>query len=147
MNSILFFAETFKNPLMSILYRNVRFVLFAKTSFVFKQVSTEPGESGIRRIKKIRCKNTYQSQECIPVECILPAAVAVRWGGVCLSACWDTPPGCGPGDPLCVGLENPRMGVGLETPPRCGPGDPPGDLQGMLGYNPTVNRITDTCKI
>ena len=36
--------------------------------------------------------------------------------GVCLGACWDTPPG--------VGLETP-LGVGLETPPRCGPGDHP----------------------
>ena len=147
MNSILFFAETFKNPLMSILYRNVRFVLFAKTSFVFKQISTEPGKSGIRRIKKIRCKSTYQSQECIPVKCILPAAVAVSWGGSASVHAGIHPQGVGLETPLCVGLENARMGVGLETPPRCGPGDPPGDLQGMLGYNPTVNRITDTCKI
>ena len=83
------------------------------------------------------------TQECIPVGCVPPAAVAVCWGGVCLSACWDTPPG-----------------VGLETPPQCGPGDtprpdpstspwvwawrparharippPPGYLKGMLGYH------------
>ena len=59
------------------------------------------------------------------------------WGGVCLSACWDT-------HPLGVGLETP-LGVGLETPlarplnfpSGCGPGDLPlGDLQGMLGYHP-----------
>ena len=44
-------------------------------------------------------------QECIPVRCVLPASVAVLWGGgmlvqgvstkgVCLGgiACWDTPP-------------------------------------------------------
>ena len=44
-------------------------------------------------------------QECIPVGCVSPAAVAI---GVCLSACWDTP--------LGVGLETPNKGVGLETP-------------------------------
>ena len=36
-------------------------------------------------------------------------------GGVCLSACWDTPPG--PGHPPCVGLETSPLGMGLETPP------------------------------
>ena len=36
-------------------------------------------------------------------------------GGVCLSACWDTPPGCGPGDPQ----------VRLWRPLGCGPGDHP----------------------
>ena len=56
-----------------------------------------------------------------------------RWvGGVCLGACWDTPPS--------VGLETPQVwvsrtpwvwawrppGVGLETPLMCGPIDPPG---------------------
>ena len=59
-------------------------------------------------------------QECIPVGCVPPAAVAVH-GGVCLRACWDThthtPSGCGPGDP-------PQ--VWAWRPPRCGPGDPPG---------------------
>ena len=64
-------------------------------------------------------------------------------GGVCLSACWDTPrcvpgdpwcgpgdtqvwawrpPGCWPGDPLVVGLEDPP-GQMPELPPRCGPGN------------------------
>ena len=84
--------------------------------------------------------------------------------GVCLSACWDTPPGCGPRDP---------QARPLNFPLGCGPGDPPGqtpqlppwmwpgNLQGMLGYHPLetccktcwdttppppVNRITDTCK-
>ena len=37
-------------------------------------------------------------------------------GGVCLSACWDTPRRCRPGNPpMGVGLETP-LGVGLETP-------------------------------
>ena len=38
-------------------------------------------------------------------------------GGVCLSACWDTPCGCGPGDPPGCGPE--------DNPPGCGPGDLP----------------------
>ena len=42
-------------------------------------------------------------QECIPVGCVLPATVAICWGGV-----W-------PGDPPGVGLET-LLGVGLETP-------------------------------
>ena len=63
-------------------------------------------------------------QECIPVECVPSAAVAVS-RRVCLSACWDIPPNrCGPGDPpgcqlgtpLGVGMETP-LDVGLETPP------------------------------
>ena len=82
------------------------------------------------------------------------------------------PPGCGPADPPGVGLKTPRCGPG--DPPGCGPGDPPGqtlnfplgvgletprarplnfphgcgprDLQGMLGYHPPVDRMTDTCK-
>ena len=39
-------------------------------------------------------------------------------GGVCLSACWDTPCGCGPGDPLGCGPG--------DNPPGCGPGGPLG---------------------
>ena len=48
-----------------------------------------------------------------------------HWGWVSLSACWDahTSSGCGPGDPLGVGLETPGYGPGV--PPGCGPGDPP----------------------
>ena len=50
-------------------------------------------------------------QECIPAGCV-PC-----WGvGVCLSACWDTPPGPGP------------PGVGLDNPLRCGPGHPPSQI-------------------
>ena len=49
-------------------------------------------------------------------------------GGVCLSACWDTPgvcletPWCEPGDHPGVGLEIPW--VLAWRPSRCGPGDP-----------------------
>ena len=97
----------------------------------------------------------FLKQECIPVGYVPPAAVAIG-GGVCLSACWDTPP-------LGVGLETPQARP-LNFPLGCGLGNlqsmlgchPPGDLlqsmlgyhlQCMLGYHPTpVNRITDTCK-
>ena len=69
-------------------------------------------------------------QECIPVGCVLPAALAIH-GEVCLSACWDTQPtpGVGLEIPLGMGLETPwvwawrplrplsfPLGVGLETP-------------------------------
>ena len=71
-------------------------------------------------------------QECIPVECVPPAAVAVGgWGSTSVHA-GIHPPGCGPLDPPPgVGLETPwvwawrphwpdpstfPLGVGLETP-------------------------------
>ena len=49
-------------------------------------------------------------------------------GGVCLSACWDTPPRCGPGDsPGCGPGDSPQVwawrtppGGDLETPPGVG---------------------------
>ena len=67
-------------------------------------------------------------QECIPVGCVLPAAVAVCWGGgVSASVHVGIPPGVGLETPLvwawrppCVGLE----GVAWR-PSGCGPGDPP----------------------
>ena len=53
--------------------------------------------------------------------------------GFCLTACWDTPHGCGPGDPPARPLNlPPGCGPGhplkarpLNFPPGCGPGDPP----------------------
>ena len=75
-------------------------------------------------------------QEFIPVG-LRTASSSSRWGGVCLSACWDTT------SPLLgVGLETPQrpdpsispLGVGpwrpskvrpLNFPLGCGPGDPP----------------------
>ena len=55
-------------------------------------------------------------QECIPEGSLPPVAVAVcGGGGVCLSACWDTPPGP---------LGTPQ--VWAWRSPRWGPGDPPG---------------------
>ena len=81
-------------------------------------------------------------QVCIPVGCVPPACGSSHQLGVCLSACWDTPPPqCGTGDPPGCGsgdhpdhAHQPPPGWGLETPlarplnfppPRCGPRDPP----------------------
>ena len=61
-----------------------------------------------------------QRQECIPVGCVPPAAVAVCWG-ICLIACWDTPqvwawnpptpqPPSQPDAPIFL------LSLGLETP-------------------------------
>ena len=96
--------------------------------------------------------------------------------GVCLSACWDRPPRCGPGDPPGVGLETPLarspstspMGGGLETPLArsplnfplgCGPGDtlarspstsPLGvGLETPLARSPSISPLgvgLETCK-
>ena len=71
-------------------------------------------------------------------------------GGGCLPQCMlGYPPG------VCLEIPQvfawrPTLGVGdpaqarpLNFHPGCGPGD----LQGMLDYNPpSVNRMTDTCK-
>ena len=82
-------------------------------------------------------------QECIPVGCVPPAAVAVCWG-VCLPQCmlgyiyppawaWTLspqvwvwrPPGCGPGDPPGLTPQPPPLGVGLVTPLARPPNLPP----------------------
>ena len=59
-------------------------------------------------------------QECIPVGCVPPAAVAIHGGG-CLPQCMlgytHTP--------QVWAWRPPPMGVGLETPRGCGPGDTP----------------------
>ena len=49
-------------------------------------------------------------QECIPVGCVPPTAVAVGVGGLCLSTYWET---------------DPPPSVGLETPPGQTPHLPP----------------------
>ena len=66
--------------------------------------------------------NSTTKQECIPVGCVPPVAVAVycSGGGACLSACWDTHPpplGVGQETPTGCGPETPPPGVGLEIPP------------------------------
>ena len=90
-------------------------------------------------------------QECIPVGCVPPAAVAIP-GGLPLGVGLETPqpdapkiplnfsPGCGPG--------NLQGMLGLKTPLRdLLQGMPGYHLQCMLGYHPPpVNRITDACE-
>ena len=74
--------------------------------------------------KKDLCSpKNFFNKECIPVGCIPPAAVAVHWG-VCLSACWDTPPWVWAWSSPRVWAWSP-LGVGLD-PPRCGSGAPQG---------------------
>ena len=112
-------------------------------------------------------------QECIPVGCVPPAAVAVSQGGLpqCMLGytppwlwAWrpprcgpGDPPGCGPGYPAprCgPGDPTPRpdpssspLGVGLETCKACWDTHAPGDLQGMLGYHlQCMLGMTDMCK-
>ena len=46
-------------------------------------------------------------------------------GGVCLSACWDTPPWVWAWRPSQCGPGNPPPGIGLETPPGQTPQLPP----------------------
>ena len=96
-----------------------------------------------------------EEQECIPVGCVPPTAVAVCWGDICLSACWDTPPWawvwtppwawawtprawtppkCGHGHPPCVGLDTWPPSQPPQLPPWSGP------------KHPLVNRMTDRCK-
>ena len=72
------------------------------------------------------------------------------WGGVCLSACWDTtPPGGdppGPGNPLGGDPHGTRYPLGGD-PPR--PGTPPSPVQSMLGdmVNAWVVRIQLECNL
>ena len=68
-------------------------------------------------------QTTWYQQECIPVGCVPPAAVAIcRCGGGSASVHAGIPPSprCGPGDPPVVNMETP-LDVGLETPPRPDP--------------------------
>ena len=80
-------------------------------NFVFKiqgrhhQNSKTVGTSSLTKRTDVFHKFLIK-QECIPVGCVLPTAVAISWG--CLSECWDT-------TPLGVGLET-LLGVGLDTP-------------------------------
>ena len=104
---------------------------------------------------QVRFSDKRTKQECIPVGCVPPAAVAVCWRGVCLSACWNTHthPGVGletletpspsqtPQPPSWVlAWRPPRPDLSTSTP-GCGAGD----LQGMLGYQPPPppDRILD----
>ena len=99
-------------------------------------------------------------QECIPVGCVPPAAVANSLGGsASVHAGIHHPTRCGPGDPLPgVGLETPSQvwawgppQVWAWRPPRpdpstsspgCGPGDPPGQTPQL----PPLGVSLETCK-
>ena len=70
-------------------------------------------------------------QECIPVECILSAAVAVSCGGVCLKCLPEVSAwGCLPGGCLLQWVS--AQGGSA--------------YQGVSTRHPLVNRITDRCK-
>ena len=68
----------------------------------------------------------FAKQECIPVGCVLSAAVAICSG--CL--------------PQCMLGYTPHLGLGLETPP----GQTSHLPLGMGLETPPVDRMTDTCK-
>ena len=77
--------------------------------------------------------NHYDKQECIPVGCVPPAAVAVCWGGDLPQCMLGYLPGCVPGDPPGQFPHNLPPGCvpgdpsvrSLNILPGCGPGDPP----------------------
>ena len=91
-------------------------------------------------------------QECIPVGCVPPAAVAIPGGGGLYTPLGADPPReqTPPGSrhlqgwawrpPLARSPSTYPLDVGLETPlarsPKLPPGCGSGNLQGMLGYHP-----------
>ena len=78
-------------------------------------------ESAMMKMKISAVSDVHleNKQECIPVGCVPPAAIAVHGRGVSASVhCWDTHL------PLGVGLETP-LARPLNFAPECGPGDPP----------------------
>ena len=103
--------------------------------FVFNINDQESHLVSIVNIKLTFHKQINKQEECIPVGCILPTCwpYLPAWtarGGVCLSACLDTPPWvwawrppeCGPGDtPRCGPRDTPWPDP--STSPGCGPGD------------------------
>ena len=78
-------------------------------------------------------RKNIQKQECIPVGCIPPAAVAVQ-GGVSTRH----PPDQAPAEQIPPRADPPRPGIPQEQMPP-GPGTPQEQaaplLQGMLGYH------------
>ena len=94
------------------------------------------GLCGLRDVRNgsCNCNAGWTGEHCESKTSLTSySAVAVSCGeGGCLSACWDTPPGCGPGDHPGCGPGDPQvwawrppwpdpstspLGVGLETPP------------------------------
>ena len=81
---------------------------------MFKLLHNEPRKASKRAVGiLLECflfTIIIEKQECIPVGCVPPAAVAICRGvSASVHAGIHPSPGCGPGDP----------------PPRCGPRDPP----------------------
>ena len=90
----------------------------------------------------------FKQQECIPVGCVPPAAIAVT--GVSPHRYPPPPEQAHPSSrhhPLGAGTPQSRHPQGRPPPTGCGPGDPPGliplnfplgcgpgNLQGILGY-------------
>ena len=70
-------------------------------------------------------KLNYYKQECIPVGCVPPAAVAICCWGWCLPQCMlgYTPPRCWPGTPWVWARTPPSQTP--QPPPGCGPRHPP----------------------
>ena len=71
---------------------------------------------------------TNVKNECIPVGCVPPAAVAIQGGLPQCMLGYTTPPGCGPGDPPQMWAWRPPSGY-LQCMLRY-------HLQCMLGYHP-----------
>ena len=100
--------------------------------------------------------STFSKQECIPVGCIPPAAVAVMGGGsphtphITPPSGADTALSLPPEQASPPQAGTPPCRIPLNFPLWCGPGDSPpgqiclnfalgcgpGNLQGMLGYHP-----------
>ena len=85
---------------------------------------------------------THFKQECIPVGCVLTAAVGVCWGLSAsvyaeihpLACSWTPRPG--PGQPPGVSLDNPPNQI-PKLPPESGPRHPPGLTPNLpLGVDP-----------
>ena len=123
------------------------FHMFVFISFCFEEPLYYPkSTSGFFRNNAMSKVGPPQKQECIPVGCVPPAAVAVGEGSVCLSACkvwvWRPPPG--------VGLETCKACWDTTPPPPQRPAArhaeiPPPMHAGILPSSPP-DRMTDTCK-
>ena len=92
-------------------------------------------------------------EECIPVGCIPPTAVAIWWGGISASVHAGIPPHAWAWPPPDVGLETPPWARPLNFLPGCGSGDPPWSdpSNSPLGValetpHPTLDRMTDKCE-
>ena len=86
------------------------------------------------RSKRSNIRKKDKKQECIPVGCVPPAAVAVREEGLPQCMLGYTPWVCAWRSPWVCAWRPPRCGPG--DLPGCGPGDPPGGPGDPLGCGP-----------